>query len=208
MVLANPRLRFCGYCGNRFEYGGNADIQICFACGVCGQITFSDSITRGPTVVVLTLVFAGDALLLIKRGQEPYQGKWAPPGGFVEKGESLESAAQREVREEVGLNLDKERLVPHALISLPSINQVSVSFIARIEHECVLYPCPPEALDARWFTESAFPSDELWGAGADFDVSLIYQGVRSNRFDLYQQSDNFLRFIRPDTSMQYLWRRT
>jgi 8-oxo-dGTP diphosphatase len=43
-------------------------------------------------------------VLLIQRAQEPYQGTFALPGGFVEIKESLEDAAQRELLEETGLD--------------------------------------------------------------------------------------------------------
>jgi len=42
-------------------------------------------------------------VMLIKRGEEPFKDHWAIPGGFVEEGETFESAALRELQEETGL---------------------------------------------------------------------------------------------------------
>ena len=61
-----------------------------------------------PSVTVDVVIFtiADDDLkvLLIRRGGEPFKGKWALPGGFVEMEESLERAAARELKEEVGVS--------------------------------------------------------------------------------------------------------
>lgn len=46
-------------------------------------------------------------VLLIQRRNEPFQGQWALPGGFVDQGESLEEAARREVQEETGVTIDQ-----------------------------------------------------------------------------------------------------
>jgi 8-oxo-dGTP diphosphatase len=60
-----------------------------------------------PSVSVDVAIFkpqgAGFQLLLIRRGKEPFQGRYALPGGFINIDESLEEAAQRELFEETGL---------------------------------------------------------------------------------------------------------
>jgi len=57
------------------------------------------------TVDIIILRMAGDdpEVLMIKRLNEPFKGKWALPGGFIDEDESLESAASRELQEETGL---------------------------------------------------------------------------------------------------------
>lgn len=44
-------------------------------------------------------------VLLIKRKNNPFQGKWALPGGFLEENETLENGCKRELEEETGLKL-------------------------------------------------------------------------------------------------------
>ena len=51
------------------------------------------------------MIFDGDRVLLIQRGQEPLKGEWSLPGGMVEIGETLEAALAREVREETSLDV-------------------------------------------------------------------------------------------------------
>ncbi|HZN12621.1 MAG TPA: NUDIX hydrolase, partial [Blastocatellia bacterium] len=54
-------------------------------------------------LVILTIAEQDLKVLLIRRGEEPFKGRWALPGGFVEIDESLERAAARELKEEVGV---------------------------------------------------------------------------------------------------------
>ena len=56
------------------------------------------------------LVVREGKVLLVRRGKEPYEGRWSLPGGGVEPGESLRDAVKREVREETGLDVDVGRV--------------------------------------------------------------------------------------------------
>ncbi|WP_405293502.1 NUDIX domain-containing protein [Methanobrevibacter sp.] len=49
--------------------------------------------------------------ILIKRRNEPYKDCWALPGGFVEYGESVETAAIREAKEETSIDVELKSLV-------------------------------------------------------------------------------------------------
>lgn len=64
----------------------------------------TNSNLRNPIPTVDIIIEYGSGIILIKR-KNPPEG-WALPGGFVDYGESLESAAQREAKEETGLDIE------------------------------------------------------------------------------------------------------
>ena len=66
---------------------------------------------RHPRVAVDGLVVHADKLVTVRRGNDPFRGMLALPGGFVELGERVEDAVVREVREETGLETRVVRLV-------------------------------------------------------------------------------------------------
>ena len=58
---------------------------------------------KGPRLTVDAVVERDGKVLLIRRGREPFKGQYALPGGFVECGETTESAVLRELDEETGV---------------------------------------------------------------------------------------------------------
>jgi mutator protein MutT len=61
---------------------------------------------KRPLVGVGAVIIENGRILLVKRGNEPNKGKWSVPGGLVRIGESLIEALKREIREEVGVEIE------------------------------------------------------------------------------------------------------
>ena len=87
-----------------------------------------------PKLMVDVVIPSGEGVVLIRRGSDPFEGRWALPGGFVEVGETVEAAATREAAEETGLAVELAGLV--GVYSEPDRDprghNVSVAFLARV----------------------------------------------------------------------------
>jgi 8-oxo-dGTP diphosphatase len=87
-----------------------------------------------PKLMVDVVIPSEKGVVLIRRANEPFEGQWALPGGFVEVGETVEEAADREAAEETGLAVEVARLV--GVYSDPERDprghNVSVAFLARV----------------------------------------------------------------------------
>ena len=59
-----------------------------------------------PLVGVGAVIIENGRILLVKRANEPNKGKWSVPGGLVRVGESLIDALKREIKEEVGVEIE------------------------------------------------------------------------------------------------------
>ena len=84
-------------------------------------------------MVILTMSGGELRVLLVRRGQDPFQGMWAIPGGFKRPEETLDAAARRELSEETGVD------VPSLLRQFgaygdpgrdPRMNVVTVAYLA------------------------------------------------------------------------------
>ena len=109
-------------------------------------------------VVVLAGAEASPRVLLIQRGNPPFRGSWALPGGFVEHDEQVLEAAPRELAEETGLRVDDLRLL--GVYDTPGRDPrgwtVSVVYLARMPSEAIVAGAD-DASDARWFAAEELP---------------------------------------------------
>lgn len=122
--LMPGEFNFCERCG---ETLGEKVIENILRpyCPACGYVVFLD-----PKVAAVALVVEGDGLVMVKRGVEPEYGKWAFPSGYVDRGEVVEAAAIREVKEETGLDVELDGLI--GVYSLEGNPVVLVVYSAHI----------------------------------------------------------------------------
>ena len=88
--------KFCLKCASPWKYEKNK-----FTCTNCGFVFFINPVP----CVVLIIENDKDEILLVKRRHPPKAGTWDIPGGFMEPGETAEECAIREIKEELGVDL-------------------------------------------------------------------------------------------------------
>ena len=112
------------------------------------------------TVDCAVFAFAESALhvLLIRRGQAPFEGMWALPGGFVGMQETVEAAARRELQEETALDhIYLEELGSFSRVDRdPRERVISIAFVALVRGVPDVLR-GSDAAEARFFAVDAVP---------------------------------------------------
>lgn len=92
-------------------------------------------------------------ILLVKRGEHPYIGQWALPGGFVTPGESLEEAARRELRTETNVDdIYLEQLYTWGDAGRdPRTWVISTSYMALVDSSSLQLQAGDDAEEAEWY---------------------------------------------------------
>jgi 8-oxo-dGTP diphosphatase len=124
-------------------------------------------------IVAFTIIDAELRVLLVQRGEHPFKGAWALPGGFVrvgdgqrDQGEDLDAAAARELQEETRLSAVDVLLEQVAAFGRagrdPRLRVISVAFCALIRPDLVpLVRAGGDATHADWFPVTALVGEKL-----------------------------------------------
>jgi ADP-ribose pyrophosphatase YjhB (NUDIX family) len=150
------RYHFCPLCGTPLEERF-AFHQMRSVCPECGFVHFHD-----PKVAVIGMVTWNHRVLLIRRGVEPMKGSWALPGGYMDAGEMPAEALVRELREEVGLDVEVNELIDIFPMAGPGVfnSGIVIAYRATIrQDEPPLLACDDDACEAAWFHVDELPSD-------------------------------------------------
>ena len=139
-------------------------------------------------IVIFSIIDENLKVLLIKRKNEPFQDKWAIPGGFVDYGEEIYDAAKRELEEETNVSgLFLEQLGTFGKVGRdPRGRTVSVVYYACAKVSALNVKAQDDAKDAGWFSindlpELAFDHSEIMSAAIEnLRVKIENTSVVSN----------------------------
>jgi NAD+ diphosphatase len=137
--------RYCGRCGTPTL---DKPEERAKQCPACGHVVYP---RLSPAMMVL--VTRGRELLLARANRFP-NAMYSALAGFVELGESIEDCIHREVREEVGVEVDN--LVYFDSQSWPFPHSLMIAYTAEYAGGD-MRPCDAEIADAKWFSLDALP---------------------------------------------------
>lgn len=129
------------------------------------------------------IVVKDGRVLLIRRGKEPSYGLWSIPGGAVNLGEELRAAAQREVREECGIEIDVTDMVE-------VLDRVVRDSDDRVQYHYVLIDylarwasgdpaASSDVLEVRWVLPADLPQYQMTRGTADVIRKMLAVGKQA-----------------------------
>jgi NAD+ diphosphatase len=156
--------RFCPRCGSVLHVAAAGHVLTCTGCG-------RQQFPRTDPAVIMLVVDDADRALLGRQPAWP-EGRFSTLAGFVDPGESLESAVRREVAEEVGIEIGEVDYLGNQPWPFPA--SLMVGFYARALTTDI-HVDDEEITDARWFTR------EQMRAEAEAGTLLLPSGISISR---------------------------
>lgn len=141
---------FCPRCGARLGTQPRSG-ALRPVCPACDYTVYFD-----PKVAAAVFICADARVLLVRRANDPFQGAWALPAGFVDAGEDPRAAAAREALEETGLTVHIDGLLDVFHTSGDS-GMADIVIVYRASVTGGTLCAADDAAAAAWFRADAVP---------------------------------------------------
>jgi len=152
-------------------------------------------------VVILTPREARLEVLLVQRANDPYAGKWALPGGFVEEDEDLEESARRELREETGVDGEDVFLEQLGAWGEPDRDPrgrvITVAYWALVPPDELEPEAADDAAEVDWFDTDGLPA-------LAFDHGEIVEAALRRLRGSLERPERALRLLSADATLEEL----
>lgn len=176
-MLKTP-IKHCKNCGGTVVYRlpDDGDTKSRAICTACHTVHYEN-----PLMVVGTVPYWGDRVLLCKRNIEPRWGKWTLPAGFMELNETVAEGAARETVEEAGAEFDMEGFF--SLVNVPRVGQVHLFYLAKLLSD--QFDPGHETSETGLFTEDEIPWDELAFKTVAETLKRYFADRRAGQFSIH-----------------------
>lgn len=148
-------MKFCPACGKELE---KFKVFRLIECKICGLNFYLNSV---PTAAAI-LENKSREILLVERKFDPKKGYWDLPGGFVEIDENLTEAVKRELKEELGIEVESLSMIGSSTDRYPfkgiQYSTVTALYIATIEGK--IYPAD-DVVTFRFFDRKDIPWEKF-----------------------------------------------
>ena len=150
--MKSKQPRFCYLCGGRLTWKFmNEERKL--ICSNCNTVTYLNS-----KPCVGALIIDKNKLLLARRKLPPFKNYWDIPGGFLEYGEHPEAGLNREVKEELGIQIRIEALIG---IYMDEYGKNGLSTL-NVFYKCTAIDQPEvraeEIIELKWFSVDRLPT--------------------------------------------------
>ena len=174
-------IQHCRACGAAvvYRFPDDGDTKKRAVCTVCRTVHYENPLNVVGTVA--TWGEDGAQVLLCKRNIEPRWGKWTLPAGFMELDETTSEGAARETVEEAGAEFEMQELF--ALMNVAKVGQVHLFYNAKLLN--TNFNPGTETIEARLFTESEIPWDELAFKTVKETLTLYFADRRVGKFGFH-----------------------
>ena len=177
--MHRPPIKHCKECGTAVLYRvpDDGDTKPRAVCPACNTIHYEN-----PLMVVGTVPYWQDKVLLCKRNIEPRFGLWTLPAGFMELNETTSEGAARETVEEAGAQFALQGLF--TLVNVARVGQVHLFYRAALSSD--KFDPGVETIEARLFAESEIPWEELAFRTTRVTLEQFFADRSKGQFSIHQ----------------------